>query len=161
MAKHSEVFLSEAMEYEVKAQTWQKWLFGILITTSLIAVCILFVPVTIIGNEANTSTIVQFTISKVVLFSICFYALSIINKNFKAYKHNAIINKHRHNALRTFETFIAGATDEQTKNAVLLQTTQAIFNSQNTGYNNSDADIDMSTKVIEIFKSTAQNGKSQ
>lgn len=155
--KHARVFLDEANYFTKEAEKWQNRLFWAIGIIGIIAIAVLLIPHKLISDSSNAAVAVQFTISKIVLFSAAFYVLSIINKNYKAYKHNSIVNKHRHNALTTFETFNAGTSDDQTKNAILLQTTQAIFNNQNTGYNDVDADADMSTKVFEIFKSTAPN----
>jgi hypothetical protein len=43
-----------------------------------------------------------------------------------------VVDQHRQNALSTFETFMKAASDEQMKNAVLLQATQAILTPQAT-----------------------------
>jgi hypothetical protein len=78
-------------------------------------------------------------------------------KSYRAQKHNEVLNRHRQNALRTFETFSTSTDDAQTKNAVLLEVTHAIFGNQNTGYNsNESSDSDNPNKIIEIFKSVNQ-----
>lgn len=101
----------------------------------------------------NNNYILQITIIRLLIITIMFYALTICMKNYRAQKHNQVINRHRHNALITFETFSAGATDEGTKNAVLLEATRAIFGNQPTGFGSRDSDVESPTsQVIEILK---------
>ncbi|GAB1402311.1 hypothetical protein MASR1M68_12220 [Elusimicrobiota bacterium] len=69
---------------------------------------------------------VQFTFSKIIIFSSLFFLLTLAFKSYKASKHNEILNKHRQNAITTFEKFVKSANDDKTKNAVLLQTVNAI-----------------------------------
>jgi len=70
------------------------------------------------------------------------------------------LNKHRQNALNTFETFSkAAGTDTQTKNAVLLEATHAIFSNQQTGYLNQDGESDSPNRIIEIIKSSTSSAQ--
>jgi anti-sigma28 factor (negative regulator of flagellin synthesis) len=109
--------------------------------------------------KGNTK-IVQFTITKIVVLSALFYGLSITNRNYKAHKHNGIMNKHRQNALSTFEIFSkAASADDQTKNAILLETTHSIFSNQQTAYLKSEGNSDSSNKIIEIIKSATKKGE--
>jgi hypothetical protein len=83
--------------------------------------------------------------------------LSFCIKNFRANKHNEVLNKHKQNALSTFETFVKTAgEDKSIKNAILLETTHSIFSSQNTGYTSSEKDIE-SNKIIEIIKNITEH----
>jgi len=68
------------------------------------------------------------------------------------------VNQHRQNALSTFETFVKAAADDQTKGAVLLQATQAIFTPQVTGFIAQESDSGGPAQVLEIFRS-ASSGK--
>jgi hypothetical protein len=79
-------------------------------------------------------------IGKIVILSILISAILWSGRGYRSNRHNAVINKHRQNALRTFDTFVKSATDEQTKSAVLLQTTHCIFSPQNSGYASHDGD---------------------
>ena len=148
--QYSNIFKEESVEFETKAETALSWLIGMLICTGIVAVILLVT----MPELTSPSSIVQYSITKVVVLLVLFYIVSILNRNYKAYKHNSIVNKHRQNALMTFEAFVQASSDEQTKNAVLLKATESIFNSQTSGYTNPDNDTDMSSKVIEIIKSS-------
>lgn len=109
----------------------------------------------------NNNYVLQVTIIRLLTITILFYALTICMKNYRAQKHNQIINRHRHNALTTFETFSAGATDEGTKNAVLLEATRSIFGNQPTGFGSKDSDVESPTsQVIEILKTKTDTKSS-
>lgn len=106
------------------------------------------------NNQAQNLILIKEFFVKILILTTLFYALNFCSKNYKAYKHNAIINKHRENALKTFQTFIKSAgDDEQTKNAILLEVTRTIFSNQNTGYNPGENDAEAPAKIIEIIKS--------
>lgn len=109
-----------------------------------------------IDKEATPAEITEVVFKKVILISGIFYLIGLFSKNYRANKHNEIVNKHRQNALNTFLIFVdsvqEGADKNQTKNAVLLKATETIFSSQATGFLPDSSDGDMSPKIIEIFK---------
>jgi hypothetical protein len=103
--------------------------------------------------------IVRFTISRILIISILSYMLVWSGKNFLAHKHNEVVNKHRQNALSTFETFVAASDDQQTKNAVLLHATDCIFTPQISGYLGKDSEPVSANRFIEILRQIAPSEK--
>jgi len=89
---------------------------------------------------------------RVILGSVLLWALVSAQRNYKAHRHNEILNRHRATALTTFETFVKGTSDSDTKNAVLVQTTQSIFAVQPTGYLSSEPDPAPQTTFVEILR---------
>ena len=87
-----------------------------------------------------------------MIFSILSYIVVWSGKIYKAHKHNYVVNRHRQNALSSFETFIKATSDDATKNAVLIQATQSIFVPQHTGYIGYESDILSSPQILEIIK---------
>ena len=153
---HSKLFQNESDEHDKAAN---KWLWGtivILITIIVAAIC--SVPFGLGYNEPHQ--ILQITITKIFILSALFYLLSLSSRNYKAHRHNGVLNKHRQNALNTFQTFSEASTDIQTKNAILLETTHTIFSNQHTGYLKSDIDIDSSNKIIEVIKNVSPTSES-
>ena len=78
-------------------------------------------------------------------------------------KRNKIIlnrNKNKQNALSTFETFVKATSNEEIRNAVLLQTTKAIFSNPQSGYLKEDGSNDEPTQIIEIVKDMSKVIKS-
>jgi hypothetical protein len=157
VSKHSSLFKSEADFHDEEAKKWLKYTVRTLIAIALVAIGLAFLGLCYFKEN---NEIVQFTITKVVVLTALFYGLSITNRNYKAHKHNAIMNKHRQNALTTFETFSGAASaDDQTKNAVLLETTHSIFANQQTGYLKTEGDSESNNKIIEIIKSVTTKGE--
>ena len=103
--------------------------------------------------ERTTAQLVQLALAKVFFFSILSYVLVWVARIYRAEAHNLVVNQHRQNALRTFETFIAASGDDSTKSAVLLQATQCIFSHQHTGFTSYEQDVTASPKVLEIIRS--------
>ncbi len=106
-----------------------------------------------------TSLQIQLTIGKLILFSIIFSAVIWSGKIYRTHRHNFIVNRHRFNALRTFETFAKSTKDEQIKNAVLLQATQCIFGPQPTGYISGENENDGYPQVLEIVRGMGAGDK--
>ncbi len=157
VSNHAVVFKSESEEHQKQASFWFKCTIGILIGIMFSAIGLAFVGQYFVTNNAE---VLQFTITKIIVLSAMFYGLALTNRNYKAHKHNSILNKHRQNALTTFETFSkAAGSDLQTKNAVLIETTHSIFSNQQTGYMKNDNESDSQNKIIEIVKGVASKGE--
>lgn len=159
VTSYSTIFENEAIMHDREAKNWLMYLLITLGATAIIAILFFLMMFSPTFQEVNINP-VQFSISKIVILAIFFVIISICTKNYKAHKHNSILNRHRQNALNTFETFVKAGSDEQTKNAVLLQTTQSIFSSHNTGYNSAENDSDVPSKIIEIVKSTGSKSQA-
>ncbi|MBR4632572.1 MAG: hypothetical protein IKO48_04575 [Elusimicrobia bacterium] len=159
VSKYSTIFNKQADVYNKAAS---KWFYGTIILLMVIIVCSFsllfgwFNP----PNDASWGIIVQFTTAKLIIFSALCIAISWTIKTYKANKHNEVLNKHRQNALDIFEAFVNGTSDEQTKNAVLLQAVQSIFAQQNTGYNDNETETgNAQTKILEFVSSSIKNSK--
>lgn len=88
-----------------------------------------------------------------------FYALFVATSNYKAQAHNYIVNKNKQNALSTFETFVKASDNDEIKNAVLLQTTKAIFSNTQSGYLKNESMGDEGSQIIEIVKDVSKIAK--
>lgn len=155
LEQHSEVFGEEADKHENLSSRWFKSIIGIL---AIIAIGSIIFIWCFPKSSADSAYIIQYSVNKVIILTTLFYILSICTKNYKAHKHNHILNKHRKNALDTFEIFSkAAGSDLQTKNAVLLEVTRTIFSHQQTGYLSVDGENDSQNKIIEIFRGTSKD----
>jgi hypothetical protein len=150
--RYSEMFSREAMNFRTAA-VW--WLSGILLCLAGIISTSIFYAQIVSDQKFASFTlnqVVQFNITKVLTLTALFYGLTICNKNFKSSKHNEIINKHRGNALASFQAFVEAPTaDSSTKNAVLLEATKTIYSAQSTGYLASENE-DSPNKFVEVIQ---------
>ncbi|MBI5326101.1 MAG: hypothetical protein HZB41_12655, partial [Ignavibacteriae bacterium] len=63
--------------------------------------------------------------------------------------------------LKTFQIFSIGAESPQTRDAVLLKATDAVFSHQNTGFNSGEHDSSSNNPtILEIIKSFAHDSKT-
>jgi hypothetical protein len=100
-----------------------------------------------------SSLTLQFALAKLILFTIGLSAAYWSARVYRSHRHNFVVNRHRANALTSFETFIGSTTDPEVKNAVLLQTTSCIYAPQPTGFTSStEGDAESPLKVLEIVR---------
>ena len=89
-----------------------------------------------------------------ILGLLVFFEIVIIGI-FRAERHNAIVNKHRANALNTFETITsAPSVTKDVKDAVTLTAAGAIYAPQETGFSKRGTNAS-STHVADILTSLA------
>ena len=112
-----------------------------------------------LSSNMTIAVVIQQSVSRLILVSLLTYALVISVRNFSAAKHNALVNRHRINALSTFETFALAASDNETKAAVLLEATKAVFSPQVTGLLKNEPEPAHGAQIIEIIKSVASTTK--
>lgn len=132
------------------------WLYSIISTGLIIIIFSLYIfnlPIKIEANDPYASY--RFIQAAVARFTALFTIVILLFwevRNYNAAQHNYTINQNKQNALSTFETFVSAARDEETKNAVLMQTTKAIFSNLPSGYLKNDSGDDGSSQIIEIAR---------
>ena len=94
-------------------------------------------------------------LSHVFIVAILTYAIVYTARTSAAARHNQVVNRHRMNALNSFETFVKSASDTQTKNAVLIQATTSIFAPQDSGFVKGEQATYPGTQIVEILKGAA------
>jgi len=130
-----------------------KWLratavFG---AATLIAAVVFFL---LIKSSTEGLEVVQRVTSKVVILGVLLTGTIWCGRIYKALMHQASVYRFKALGLQTFRAFSAGASDAQTKDAVLLETTRAIFSVQDSGYIEASGSGDSETKIVEIVKSS-------
>lgn len=156
VAQHAINFQAESKEHKDEAQKWLRWT-GLVGAFGVVLVLALFVwpfhPETSFTG-ATTPQAIYAVASRLLVFSIFYFALVWCGRNFMAHRHNYIVNKHRQNALATFRAFVAAAGDDkEVKNAVLLQASSSIFTAQPSGYFSKQAVQPPPTNLVEVIKS--------
>jgi hypothetical protein len=94
----------------------------------------------------------QLIFAKALVFSVAISATLWCGKVYRALRHNEIVNRHRANALSSFEALAESTDDAATKNAVLIQATTSIFAPQPSGFSTSDADTAGPSQLIELVR---------
>lgn len=104
----------------------------------------------------DSGQIWQKVASKFIILSIFLTATLWCGRIYKALMHQSAMHRHRALSLQTFQAFSSAASDNQTKDAVLLEVTRSIFSQGVTGYVDSASTSADSERVIEIVKRIVQ-----
>jgi len=155
VAQHAIFFEEESTIHEEHAGKWLGATIAagtITLIITLINLFAYFQP----GLEFSIQKSIQLGIAKILIFSVLSFAIFWTSKNYRAHRHNSVINRHRHNALKTFETFVKAADDEATKNAVLLKATETIFSPGITGYITREPEHHGGPKFMEIVRAISK-----
>lgn len=150
-------FKDEAREHLITARFWLAALtimVSVLISFSLFSNVILnWAGTPEPASDAANILQIRYLAQKGLIVFCLVFALIWSAKNYGASRHNYVVNKHRNNALGSFQAFAASAVDEQTKSAVLIQATQSIFSPQTSGYVKTDGENSPQGPIIEILRS--------
>lgn len=146
-------FKSEAELHNTAADEWKSLTVKLALGLGAFAVISLFIHKTPLLKPETMYDAIQLSISKILIFFVIAYMLFLSAKNFLNHKHNAIVNKHRQNALLTHKALVEASGNSGVRDAVLVQAASCIFSPQATGYTESKSDGDISTQksVIEIL----------
>lgn len=116
-----------------------------------------------LGLIPNTNyDTIQLALSKTLIFGVIAYMLLLCARNFLAHTHNAIVNKHRQNALLTFTALADAAQDTANQDIVLTHAAACIFSPQETGYTKQASNVPSSaaqTVVRTLPRMIGQSAK--
>lgn len=146
-------FSNEADRLDKSSSRWLAATAILAISTLLLAAAFLLFGV--IGGA--WTEVFGRTVGKVFMLGTLVGATVWCGKIYKATKHQASMNRHRANALKTFQAFVKAAADESARDAVLMEATRSIFAITASGYlDGNDASGDGSTKIVEVIKGVSQ-----
>ena len=131
IAPYAEVFDNEADKHQAGAK---RWFWGTIGLAVLFAAIFFWVWHAIKPSGDVASAILQNFFIKGFLLSLFYMLINRSIRNYTAEKHLEIVNRHRQNALATFEAFAEASGDQETQDRVLLAATDAIFDANQSGY---------------------------
>ncbi len=152
VGKYSSLFNNEAKKY-LKLGI----IFGVLSIGALSAVIylgiFLYEDFIAKANDASmtTSKLIAGNLLRIFILSISIYALFNFVKLFNVNMHLYVLNKHRHNALRTFKTFIESVDDKLVKEQLTLTVAKYIFDMHSTGYIKSSKSESSDSNIVLSF----------
>lgn len=160
VSQQATYFRDAAKDHETDATDWQK-------RTILLAIILGVYAVLTVGlhkipwiKPDDLYSAVQLAISKVLIFAVLSYVLYLSTKNYLAQKHNAVINKHRQNALMTYEALVDAAKETSNREIILTHASACIFSPQPTGYTGGQAsEGPVAKSVVELLTSTMSGVK--
>lgn len=149
-------FKNEALSLDDQADNWLKMTAALALSTLGFAIAVWLFPV----NGDETPAIFQRFGGKLAALVTLFTATLWCGRTYKALKHLSTINRHRALSLQTFQAFSHAASDDVTKDAVLMEATRAVFGGVPTGYLDGKGGPEQDFKIVEIARSLAGKGNS-
>lgn len=148
-------FTRAAENHDEKADEWfghTKTLAWIL---AVYAVLTLFVHKIPWFAPESTYDTVQLGISKFLIFGVISYMLVLAARNYMAQKHNAILNKHRADALLTYRSLVEAGEEKSNRDIVLSHAAGCIYEAKPTGYAKYESSDDSAMKAAMSLIGTA------
>jgi hypothetical protein len=102
--------------------------------------------------DYSPTQLIQAGGAKVALFTVGFYAMSWVGRNYKAQWHIRVVNNHRANTLNALEAFSNSAKNDHTREAILIHASSAIFAQVNTGFIPDQSDAPSTPSILEIVR---------
>ncbi|NKC12649.1 MAG: hypothetical protein GKR94_10740 [Gammaproteobacteria bacterium] len=156
-------FKEEAEKHEANAETWRSRTTKLAIGLGVYSVGSLFIHKVPGLDPSDTYQSIQLVTSKVLIFGVIAYMLFLSARNFLSHKHNAILNKHRQNALLTFKALTDAAKEEENRDIVLNHASSCIFSPQDTGYVRASRNqsTGTNTSLVELLPKTVMKVDAQ
>jgi hypothetical protein len=127
-------FKNEADRHETEAKSWRTGTIWMAIAIGVYAFLSMFsnhIPGLQPKDALESSQIIA---GKVLVFIVLAYVLLLSARNFLSHVHNGIVNRHRQNALLTFNALANAGGTQPTKDIVLSYAASCIYSPQETGY---------------------------
>ena len=161
VTQQSTHFRAEADRHESAAEEWRKRTTNIAIGLGVYAALSVFLHKVPFLVPTSNYDAVQLAVSKVLVFSVLAYMLFLSARNFLNHKHNAIVNRHRQNALMTHRALIEAASDPGIREAIMVQAAGCVFSPQATGYTSgaSATENQNPKSVVELLTRSASKGE--
>lgn len=131
-------FQTESTHHGTEADKWLGTTKKLTWTLFAYAVLALFLHKIPFMAPTNSYETVQLAVGKILVFTTIAYFLILSAKNYIAHRHNAVVNKHRQNALVTYRALVEAAGDETNRDIVLTKAAECIFGPQATGFSKSE-----------------------
>jgi hypothetical protein len=140
-------FQREAAALDVRATKWLRATVVMAAITLAVTVLILLLHL-----ETDPTTALQRFGAKIAALVVLFTATLWCGRTYKALTHLSVVYRHRALCLQTFQAFSQAASDNATKDAVLMESTRAVFGSVPTGFVDSSS-TEQDLKIVEVAKS--------
>lgn len=155
-------FRNEAEHHKSSSKKWYNyllWSAGGLAAFSALSIFLHKIPYL---EPTDTFSATQLVVSKILIFTVIAYLVILCARNFTAHQHNEIVNRHRQNALLTFESLVDAAQAENARDIVLNHAASSIFNPQDSGYARSQSSTNnggiISASMIDLIgRGTSRN----
>ncbi|MDE0510346.1 MAG: hypothetical protein OXI88_00955 [Gammaproteobacteria bacterium] len=151
VAHFSSDFMAEAEKLEKSAESWLLVTGGFTLVTLIVAYVFLHMD-----EPSGLYSVIYHSTTKLIILGTLIAATVWCGKIYRALRHQVTTNKHRANAIRTFQAFSKAASDDAARDAVLMETTKAIFGLSPSGYLDQETAGSEQTRIIELLGRTSK-----
>jgi hypothetical protein len=130
-------FKNEADKHTDEATVWLRRTVILTIVLTTYAIGTLFLHRWEFLTPTNVYETTQLAVSKILIFLTISFFLVLSSKNYLAHRHNVVVNRHRQNALATYEALVKASADAS-RDVVLAKAADCIFSAQATGFGKGD-----------------------
>lgn len=154
--EQSKLFSRQARTHEVLSWMWLAASIVMVIVLGAFGCHVLKTPP---PSKATSPQILYLLVGRFAIFSAILYGLVVCVRNLNAHRHNYVVNSYRMNALGTYPLLIEAIDkeDKETRMAVYLQATQAIFSHQPSGFLLKPSDSPDTSKIVEAILKKASS----
>lgn len=159
VTQEARYFREAADTHEGQANSWKGTTYKLAIALGIYALVSLFLHKLSFLRPTNSYDAVQLAVSKILIFAVLSVVLYLAAKDFLSHQHNAIVNRHRQNALLTYKTLADAAGSTPNREIILTHAAACIYAPQPTGYSGDGNPSSPGVKsVIEMLtRSTSSN----
>lgn len=160
VSQQAAYFKGEAEDQEAKAEVWLTRTYQFAGGLGAFALVGLFLHRWEWLAPKSSIEVFQFVTSKILIFALLGFMLIMAARNYASHKHNAVVNRHRQNALLTYRALVAAAGEQGTEDIVLAHAAACIFSPQETGYSGAKSEgFGGSKSVLELMtKGASKSG---
>jgi hypothetical protein len=156
VSQEATYFKEEADKHSIEAETWRVWTIRMAVVVGLCGFATLFLHKVAWLTPTNIYDAVQFTIGKVLVFSVLAYILGLCAKNFLSNRHNEIVNRHRQNALMTYKSLVDAGGTAEARDVILNHAASSVYRLHDTGYTKaSESSGSSSSSIVEMLPRTS------
>ena len=149
-------FKQEAEAQETLAATWLTYTYWFAGAVGGFAVLSLFLHKIDWIRPESTAEMFQLISSKLLIFAVLGYLLLMASRNYSTHKHNAVVNRHRQNALLTYRSLVEASGGAGTEDIVLAHAASCIFSPQETGFSHGKGEAASGSRsVLELLTKSA------
>ena len=157
VSQQAEYFKAESEAHKEEADKWLNWIWRT--SFALIALSLLLLHTHLLPwlKPDSTYMAIQIAIGKLLVFSVFVSFLVFSTKNFMASRHNSIVNKHRQNALLTYNALVDAAKDTANRDIVLTHAAACIFSDQPSGFSRHDGNEQQGASLLSLGHSLVRS----
>lgn len=153
-------FKEEACRHEKLAGKWAGWVVATIALVVITAIAGLMAPTWLGWKASSVPEAIQLGIAKALIFAVLTYAVVLSARNFLSHKHNAVLNRHRSNALQTYRALVEAANDEKSREIILSHAALCMFSPQDTGYTKHGSGSSLTAAGLEPLLRIVTRGSS-